>query len=449
MESIALRGEDHYRKDIKKVNVLVVGSGGREHALLWACSKSRMAGEVYIAPGNGGTVAHNVDITSENFDALCKFAREHDCFTVVGQDRPLANGIVDYFRARGLSIFGPTAQQAWLESSKLYGKQFMKDNGIPTADFETFVDSGAAIRYARSKDWNVVVKADGLAEGKGVFVCSSQKEAEAAIISILDAKRFGSAGDRIIVEDKLYGKELSLFALCDGKDAMYIGSAVDYKRLLDGEKGPNTGSMGAYSPALEFDSGLIDRVMRTVVHPAVEKTGFSGFLFVALMVTEKGPKVLEFNARLGDPEAQVILPRLKFDLLSEMHSVANGHGIGVKSKDIFNELHATCVVMASEGYPFDHKDKLGRAIDGLTEDTSSEGIIVFHAGTRFKDGFLVTDGGRVLDVVGLDKTPQGVKSESVRIHRAGAFRRGTTQDGYKFRSWQMVSYKRTAQKQRR
>ena len=168
MESIALRGEDHYRKDIKKVNVLVVGSGGREHALLWACSKSRMAGEVYIAPGNGGTVAHNVDITSENFDALCKFAREHDCFTVVGQDRPLANGIVDYFRARGLSIFGPTAQQAWLESSKLYGKQFMKDNGIPTADFETFVDSGAAIRYARSKDWNVVVKADGLAEGKGL-----------------------------------------------------------------------------------------------------------------------------------------------------------------------------------------------------------------------------------------------------------------------------------------
>ena len=423
MVSVGLRDENSSFNGIEKVNVLVVGSGGREHALLWACSKSSIVGEVYIAPGNGGTIEHNVNIGPEDFGALYKFAREHDCFTVVGQDKPLADGIVDYFRARGLPIFGPTAQQALLESSKRYGKQFMRDNGIPTADFETFVNSGAAIRYARSKAWNVVVKADGLAEGKGVFVCSSEKEAEAAIFSILDAKKFGSAGDRIIVEDKLYGKELSLFALCDGKNATYIGSAVDYKRLLDGGKGPNTGSMGAYSPASEFDPKLIDGVMKTVVYPTVEKTGFSGFLFVALMITEKGPMVLEFNARLGDPEAQVILPRLNFDLLSEMRSISNGHGIGVKSKDIFNELNATCVVMASKGYPFDHKGNLGRAISGVTGSTPSKNIIIFHAGTKFKDGLLITDGGRVLDVVGLDKTSQGSRMKAYeyldRIHFMG------------------------------
>ena len=268
-----------------------------------------------------------------------------------------------------------------------------------------------------------MVKADGLAEGKGVFVCSSEKEAEAAIFSILDAKKFGSAGDRIIVEDNFTVKSCHCLHYATARMQHTLVVRLIINGFLMVEKDPNTGSMGAYSPASEFDPKLIDGVMKTVVYPTVEKTGFSGFLFVALMITEKGPMVLEFNVRLGDPEAQVILPRLNFDLLSEMRSISNGHGIGVKSKDIFNELNATCVVMASKGYPFDHKGNLGRAISGVTGSTPSKDIIIFHAGTKFKDGLLITDGGRVLDVVGLDKTSQGSRMKAYeyldRIHFMG------------------------------
>ncbi len=379
-----------------KLNVLIVGSGAREHALLWSFSKSGMADKVYVAPGNGGTEKHNVNIGMEDLQDLAKFAQEHDCLTVVGSEKPLASGIVDYFRAKGLLIFGPTKDQAKLEWSKEYAKRLMKDSSIPTADFEVFTDSKTAIDYAESKDWDVVVKADGLAEGKGVFVCSSEEEAKAAIVGILDKKRFGDAGSSIIIEEKLLGREVSIFALCDGKNAMFIGTAVDHKQLLDGGEGPNTGGMGAYSPASELGVELIDWVMETTVKQIVEKTGFVGFLYVGLVMSADGLKVLEFNSRLGDPEAEVILPRLKFDLLKEIYSVSKGGRVGVLPDKVFNGLQAACVVMCSEGYPFDYKDKLGREISGAADASTEEDTIVFHAGTRLEGRKLVTSGGRVL-----------------------------------------------------
>ena len=389
----------------EKINVLVVGSGGREHALLWKLGKSSAAGDLYIAPGNGGTSAHNVNIGAKNIEDLAKFAREHNCFTVVGAEQPLSLGIVDYFRKNSLLVFGPTVEQAKVETSKSYVKTLMVEEGIPTAAFRTFNSSKEAISYAKSKGGNVVVKADGLADGKGVFVCSSLEEAKQAIVSILDEGRFGESGKTILIEDKLGGRELSVFALCDGKDAVYIGSAVDYKRVFDGGKGPNTGGMGGYSPAKDADPELIDLVMKKIVHPVVKRTGFAGFLYTGLMITEQGPMVIEFNARFGDPEAQEILPRMKLDLLKELYSVAKGDGMRTrKPEQILRDVHATCVVMCSEGYPFNYKDKLGREIHGAYETSEGEDTIIFNAGTKAEGKKLLTSGGRVLCVVGLGPT---------------------------------------------
>jgi len=407
-----------------KTNVLIVGSGAREHAFMWSFAQSRIAGKIYVAPGNGGTNGHNVDIPVHEVERLYEFARQHNCLTVPGQELPLALGIVDYFRERGgLAIFGPTQQQAKLEWSKEYSKRFMKDNGIPTSDFAAFTDSQEAIMYASSRGWNVAVKADGLADGKGVFMCSSEQEAIKAITDILDRKMFNGANRSIVIEDRLEGSELSVFALCDGRSAVYIGSAVDHKQLLDGGNGPNTGGMGAYSPARQATPFLIDIIMKNVADVVVKKTGYTGFLYMGMMLTEEGIKVLEFNARFGDPEAQVILPRLKFDLLDEIYSISRGNATTLSNGNIFNWKHACAVSMCSEGYPFGHADKLGREIVPLDVPVLNPEAVVFHAGTRMEDGKLLTDGGRVLSVTGLGSSLEAARRnayrEVARIHFEG------------------------------
>lgn len=396
------------RREEEKVDVLIVGSGGREHALLRNFLRSKIAGKIYLAPGNGGTFSHNVKISSTNFEQLAEFARDRDCLTIVGPERPLVSGIVDYFRERGLLIFGPNRHQAELEGSKLDAKKFMVANGIPTAKFEAFESSQPAIRYAASKGGNVVVKVNGLADGKGVFVCSSTEESRRAIVSILDEKRFGEEGKIVLVEDKLKGEELSMFAICDGESGTYIGSATDHKRLFDGDRkanNPNTGGMGAYSPSEQEEEGLIRFIMGDVVAKVVKKTNYLGFLYVGLMLTENGPMVLEFNTRLGDPEAQVLLPRIKGDLLDTIYSIAKGDAplsmrYSMDEATMTDSWHTLGVVMCSEGYPFNHGDKLGREIVGASHASMQDSVCVFHSGTRFEGSKLVTDGGRVLCVTG-------------------------------------------------
>ena len=294
-------------------NALIVGSGGREHALAWKISQSKRIGKVFVAPGNGGTSDYNVAIDSDNVEGLLRFAKEKNCFTVVGPEIPLSIGIVDRFQEEGLGIFGPTAEESKLETSKSFAKQFMAANGIPTADFRTFDDSGKAIDHAHRFGGQVVVKADGLAGGKGVFVCGSLQEAELAIKKIMDDGIFGEAGKCIVIEEKLEGNECSVMAICDGRGATFFGSARDHKRVFDADKGPNTGGMGAYSPADQNEN--IEIIMEKIARPVVSASKFRGFLYLGLMLTNDGPKVLEFNVRLGDPEAQVILQRLEGDLI--------------------------------------------------------------------------------------------------------------------------------------
>lgn len=281
-------------------NVLVIGSGGREHALAWKVLQSPQVEKVFVAPGNGGTKDFNVPIAATEIKKLREFATEKKCFTIVGPEAPLAAGIVDEFQAAGLPIFGPTAEEAKLETSKAYAKEFMKSHSIPTADYQIFDEAERALDYAALNKGNVVVKVDGLAAGKGVFVCSTMSEAEAAIRSILEEKAFGKAGDRIVVEKKLQGQEASFLFLCDGKSALDFGTAVDHKRAFDGDKGPNTGGMGAYSPAPRAMADQASTIRSRIVSSVVKFSGFCGFLYVGLMFDDNNsPKVLEFNARLG------------------------------------------------------------------------------------------------------------------------------------------------------
>jgi len=388
------------REEKAKLNVLIVGSGAREHALAWSFGQSKLLGRLFVAPGNGGTSDNNVKINVDDIEGLCTFAQNNNCFTVVGPELPLSLGIVDHFKKRDLPIFGPTKRQALLETSKVYAKLFMEDNGIPTAEFAVFTKSGDAFRYAKSMDWQVVVKADGLAWGKGAIVCSTKQEVEKAATDILDKKIFGNAGYTIVVEKKLVGDELSVFALADGSSVRYIGTAVDHKQLYNGGKGPNTGGMGAYSPTPEFGYGaLIHKIVSNIINPTVQKTGFMGFFYAGMMITEDGPKVLEYNVRLGDPEAQVILPRLNFDLLENVYSISKGKGV-IHDGFTFNGRAACCVSICSEGYPADYRSNLGRKIS--ISDEFLPQTLLFHAGTkRLDNGDLITNGGRVLSAVGL------------------------------------------------
>ncbi|MCL4631335.1 phosphoribosylamine--glycine ligase [Burkholderia sp.] len=387
------------------MKLLVVGSGGREHALAWKLAQSPRVQMVYVAPGNGGTTQDerlkNVDITS--LDELADFAeREGVAFTLVGPEAPLAAGIVNLFRARGLKVFGPTREAAQLESSKDFAKAFMKRHNIPTADYETFSDAAAAHAYLDAKGAPIVVKADGLAAGKGVVVAMTLEEAHAAVDMMLSGNKLGDAGARVVIEEFLDGEEASFIVMVDGKHALALASSQDHKRLLDEDRGPNTGGMGAYSPAPIVTPQMHARVMREIIMPTVrgmEKDGirFTGFLYAGLMIDKDGnPRTLEFNCRMGDPETQPIMARLKSDFSKVVEQAIAGTLDTVELD--WDRRTALGVVLAAHGYP--DAPRKGDRINGIPAET--EQAVTFHAGTTLADGDkLVTSGGRVLCVVGL------------------------------------------------
>lgn len=387
------------------MDVLIVGSGGREHALGWKISQSRQVKKIYFAPGNGGT-SENLDIKQNDIDKLVSFAKGKNLLTVVGPEEPLSLGIVDAFEKEGLRIFGPSKSAAMLEASKAFAKEFMRDAGIPTAGFAIFTDAQKAREYVAKQKKPLVVKADGLAAGKGVVVCDDVKEAVAAIDSMLTKKEFGSAGSRVVIEERLSGEEASFIALCDGKSIMPLASTQDHKRIFDDDKGPNTGGMGAYSPAPVVDNGLYMKIVNQVMEPTINTmkkrgTPFKGFLYAGIMVGEDGePKVLEFNARMGDPECQPIMMRMKSDLYDYIDAAVDGRLSSMPPIE-WNDQTAVCVVMAARGYPGSYEK--GNAIEGLDSDFGLD-VVVFHAGTtRDLQNSVVTNGGRVLGVTALGR----------------------------------------------
>jgi len=400
------------------MNLLVVGSGGREHALAWRLAQSPRIGRVYVAPGNAGTAredgSFNVPITS--IPELVDFARKESiALTVVGPEAPLSQGIVDTFRATGLKIFGPTQQAAQLESSKDFAKSFMVANGIPTAAYATFSDAKAAHDYVRQQGAPIVIKADGLAAGKGVVVAMTLEEAHAAIDMMLVDNRMGTAGARVVIEEFLEGEEASFIVMVDGKHVLPLASSQDHKRLLEGDHGPNTGGMGAYSPAPVLTPTIHARVMREVIQPVVagmEKRDmpYSGFLYAGLMIRPNGnTKVLEFNCRLGDPETQPIMMRLKSDLFTLIEHAINGK---LKNIDVeWDRRVALGVVMAAAGYP--ENPRKGDEITGLPR--AGDDFHVFHAGTALAGGKVVVNGGRVLCVTALGDTVRVAQRRAYEI----------------------------------
>jgi phosphoribosylamine---glycine ligase len=395
------------------MKLLVVGSGGREHALAWKLAQSPRVQLVYVAPGNGGT-AHddrlrNVDITEPA--ALADFVeKEQIAFTLVGPEGPLADGIVNLFRSRGLKIFGPTKEAAQLESSKDFAKAFMKRHAIPTAEYETFTDPAAAHAYLDAKGAPIVVKADGLAAGKGVVVAQTLAEAHEAVDSMLSGNKLGDAGARVVIEEFLAGEEASFIVMVDGKHVLALASSQDHKRLLDGDQGPNTGGMGAYSPAPIVTPQLHARVMREIILPTVrgmEKEGvrFTGFLYAGLMIDAQGnPKTLEFNCRMGDPETQPIMARLKGDFSKVVEQAIAGTLDTVELD--WDRRTALGVVLAAHNYP--ETPRKGDRISDIPAATDES--VTFHAGTTLADGKLVTSGGRVLCVVGLADSVRSAQS---------------------------------------
>jgi len=398
------------------MKILVVGSGGREHALAWKLAQSKRIQIVMVAPGNGGTALDprlkNVAISDPK--ALADFAqREQVALTVVGPEAPLAAGIVDLFRERGLKIFGPTQKAAQLESSKDFAKAFMQRHGIPTATYQTFSDAASAHQYIEAQGAPIVIKADGLAAGKGVVVALTLEEAHGAVDMMLSDNRFGDAGARVVIEEFLEGEEASFIVMVDGKNILPLATSQDHKRLLDQDQGPNTGGMGAYSPAPIVTPQLHARVMREIIQPTVQgmaKDGipYTGFLYAGLMIDAAGnPKTLEFNCRMGDPETQPIMARLKTDLVTVMEHAINGTLNEVELE--WDRRTALGVVMAAGGYPdAPKKDDVITGIPAETEDS-----MTFHAGSSFENGELKTSGGRVLCVVGL--------GDSVRVAQKHAY----------------------------
>jgi len=396
------------------MRILVIGSGGREHALVWKIAQSKLVDKIFCAPANGGIarLAERVDIKADDISGLRDFAlREKIDLTVVGPEAPLASGIVDEFQKYNLKAFGPTKKAARLESSKVFAKELMCKYKVPTADFCIFDNSQKAIRYVNQVGAPCVVKADGLAAGKGVFVCRTIREAEEAIDCILGQKCFGQAGDRIVIEDCLQGQEASIIVFTDSQEVIPLASSQDHKRVFDGDAGPNTGGMGAYSPAPVVTEGLNQQILQTIVYPTIkglksEGIPYKGILYVGIMVTSGGPKVLEFNVRFGDPETQAILPRLNSDLVEVMLATAEVGLSQHKNKGgglNWDRRNCVCVVCASGGYP--DKYEKGKEISGLEQAEEMADIVVFHAGTKsvITNGksHIVTDGGRVLGVTGL------------------------------------------------
>jgi len=385
------------------VNVLVIGSGGREHAIGWKLSQSDNVDRVFHAPGNGGTL-NNVPISVDNLDELAKFASENRCFTVIGPEVPLAMGIVDMFNEKNLKVFGPTKEAAQLESSKIWAKQFLKRNNIPTAAFEVFDDPVKAKEYVNKIGYNVVIKADGLASGKGVIVCDSKDEAEKSIDMMLVDKKFGDAGNNIIIEERIDGIEASYIALSDGKIAIPMATSQDHKRAFDNDKGPNTGGMGAYSPTPIIDNDISQKIQEKIIDKTIlslrnEGIAFKGFLYAGIMLKDGEPYVLEYNVRMGDPECQPILMRMDSDLFEYLMGSVNGT-LGNMQQISWKNKSAVCIVLASKGYPESYQK--GDEIFGIGNTFDDANI--FHAGTKEQDKKIITNGGRVLGITALGDT---------------------------------------------
>lgn len=384
------------------MKILIIGSGGREHALAWKIAQSDKADKIYCAPGNAGIAeyAECVPIGAMEFEKLADFAAEKNIdLTVVGMDDPLVGGIVDVFEARGLRVFGPRKNAAILEGSKAFSKDLMKKYGIPTAAYENFGSPEEALRYLETAKYPIVLKADGLALGKGVLICQTHEEAVAGVQTLMVDKQFGSAGNTIVVEEFLTGREVSVLSFVDGKTIRIMTSAQDHKRAKDGDEGLNTGGMGTFSPSpfytAEVDAFCKEHIyQKTVDAMRAEGRPFQGIIYFGLMLTGDGPKVLEYNARFGDPEAQVVLPRMKNDIIDVFNACVDGTLDTVELE--FEDNAAVCVVLASDGYPV-HYEK-GFPISGLEQFKDKEGYYVFHAGTCFKGKDIVTNGGRVLGV---------------------------------------------------
>ena len=400
------------------MKVLIVGSGGREHAIAWSVAKSPKVDKIYCAPGNAGIAefAECVNIKAMEFDKLVAFAKENAIdLTIIGMDDPLVGGVVDAFESEGLRVFGPRKNAAIIEGSKAFSKDLMKKYKIPTAAYENFTDPDEAIKYLETAKMPIVLKADGLALGKGVLICNTLEEAKEGVKTLMLDKQFGDAGNEIVIEEFMTGREVSVLAFCDGKTIKCMTSAQDHKRAKDGEQGLNTGGMGTFSPS-PFYNDEVEAFCEKYVYQstidamASEGRPFTGILFTGLMITEDGPKVLEYNARFGDPEAQVVLPRMKNDIIDVMEACIDGKLSDVELE--FEDNAAVCVVLASDGYP--EKYDKGFEIKGLDTFKDKDGYYVFHAGTKFDGNKIVTNGGRVLGVV--------AKGENLKAARANAYK---------------------------
>ena len=401
------------------MKVLIVGSGGREHAIAWSVAKSPKVDKIYCAPGNAGIseYAECVAIGAMEFEKLADFAEENKVdLTIIGMDDPLVGGVVDVFEARGLKVFGPRKNAAILEGSKAFSKDLMKKYGIPTAAYENFDDPQKALDYLHTQaKFPIVLKADGLALGKGVLICNTLEEAEAGVKEIMEDKKFGSAGNTMVIEEFMTGREVSVLSFVDGKTIRTMTSAQDHKRAMDGDKGLNTGGMGTFSPSpfytKEVDEFCKQHVYQATVDAmAAEGRPFVGIIFFGLMLTAEGPKVLEYNARFGDPEAQVVLPRMKTDIIEVMEACVNGTLDKIELE--FEDNAAVCVVLASEGYPV--KYEKGIPMYGFENFKGKDGYYCFHAGTKFDGDQIVTNGGRVLGVT--------AKGATLKEARANAYK---------------------------
>ena len=399
------------------MKVLIVGSGGREHTIAWAAAKSPKVDKIYCAPGNAGIgqIAECVAIGAMEFDKLVAFAKEKEIdFTIIGMDDPLVGGVVDAFEAEGLRVFGPRKNAAIIEGSKAFSKDLMKKYNIPTAGYETFTTPEAAMEYLKTAKMPIVLKADGLALGKGVLICQTREEAMEGVKTLMLDKQFGSAGDTIVVEEFMTGREVSVLAFCDGKTVKCMTSAQDHKRAKDGDQGLNTGGMGTFSPSPFYTDEVKAFCEKYIYQPtidamAAEGRPFTGVLFTGLMLTEDGPKVLEYNARFGDPETQVVLPRMKNDMIEVMEACVDGRLDEIELE--FEDNAAVCVVLASDGYPETYEK--GKLITGFENFEGKEGYYVFHAGTKMTEEGIVTNGGRVLGVT--------AKGANLKEARANAY----------------------------
>lgn len=389
------------------MNVLIVGSGGREHAIATSVAKSKQVDQIYCAPGNAGIagVAECVNIGAMEFDRLADFAEEKAVdLTIIGMDDPLVGGVVDVFEKRGLRVFGPRKNAAIIEGSKAFSKDLMKKYNIPTAAYENFDSPEAALAYLETAKMPIVLKADGLALGKGVLICNTPEEAKAGVKTLMLDKQFGDAGKQIVIEEFMTGREVSVLCYCDGTHIKPMTSAQDHKRAKDNDEGLNTGGMGTFSPSPFYDASVQKFCEEKIYQPTMdamkaEGRDFVGILFVGLMLTADGPKVLEYNARFGDPEAQVVLPRMKNDIIEVMNACIDGK---LNEVDLqFEDNAAVCVVLASDGYP--EKYEKGKVITGFENFENKDGYYVFHAGTKFDGDQIVTNGGRVLGVTATGK----------------------------------------------